>query len=59
MTEAPGLAFSQITLVVSDLTESLGFYHAIVEDPDGNCVGLMSQIDEGQKYWPPTPAPVV
>ena len=34
-----------------------GARYAIVADPDGIHVGLMSPSDEAQKYWPPTPAP--
>jgi catechol 2,3-dioxygenase-like lactoylglutathione lyase family enzyme len=30
-----------------------GTRYAIVEDPDGNGVGLMSPIDPGRKSWPP------
>ena len=34
-----------------------GARYAIVADPDGQQVGLMSPSDEARKYWPPTPAP--
>ena len=34
-----------------------GSRYAIVDDPDGNGVGLMSPIDADQRHWPPTPAP--
>jgi catechol 2,3-dioxygenase-like lactoylglutathione lyase family enzyme len=38
-----------------------GARYAIVEDPDGNGVGLMSPIEEHRKFWPPgtppSPAP--
>jgi uncharacterized glyoxalase superfamily protein PhnB len=34
-----------------------GGRYAIVADPDGNQVGLMSPIDEAQRSWPPTPSP--
>lgn len=34
-----------------------GARYAIVDDPDGNGVGLMSPIDAARRYWPPTPAP--
>jgi catechol 2,3-dioxygenase-like lactoylglutathione lyase family enzyme len=34
-----------------------GARHAIVEDPDGNAVGLMSPIDASSKFWPPVPPP--
>jgi catechol 2,3-dioxygenase-like lactoylglutathione lyase family enzyme len=34
-----------------------GARYAIVEDPDGNSVGLMSPIDDQRRTWPPTPPP--
>ena len=34
-----------------------GARHAIVEDPDGNGIGLMSPIDKARKFWPPQPPP--
>jgi uncharacterized glyoxalase superfamily protein PhnB len=34
-----------------------GSRFAIVEDPDGNPVGLMSPTDEARRSWPPAPAP--
>jgi catechol 2,3-dioxygenase-like lactoylglutathione lyase family enzyme len=34
-----------------------GARYAIVADPDGNDVGLMSQIDEERGRWPPTESP--
>jgi uncharacterized glyoxalase superfamily protein PhnB len=34
-----------------------GARYAIVADPDGNEVGLMSPIDEGRKIWPPITSP--
>jgi len=34
-----------------------GARYAIVADPAGNDVGLMSPIDESRKSWPPAPAP--
>lgn len=34
-----------------------GARYAIVADPDGQHVGIMSPSDEARKYWPPTPAP--
>lgn len=34
-----------------------GARYAIVVDPDGNHVGLMSPLDDKRKYWPPKPAP--
>lgn len=35
-----------------------GARYAIVADPDGNDVGLMSPIDEQRKTWPPAESPV-
>ncbi|MGH2376769.1 MAG: VOC family protein [Gemmatimonadales bacterium] len=34
-----------------------GARYAIVADPDGNDVGLMSPIDEGRRSWPPAESP--
>jgi uncharacterized glyoxalase superfamily protein PhnB len=34
-----------------------GARYAVVADPDGNDVGLMSPIDEGRRTWPPTASP--
>ena len=34
-----------------------GARYAIVEDPDGNPVGLMSPSDPERRSWPPGPAP--
>ena len=34
-----------------------GARYAVVEDPDGNPVGLMSPIDPERRTWPPKPAP--
>jgi catechol 2,3-dioxygenase-like lactoylglutathione lyase family enzyme len=34
-----------------------GARYAIVTDPDGNPVGLMSPVDAEQKYWPPRTPP--
>src|SRR5438094_640143 len=34
-----------------------GARYAIVEDPDGNPVGLMSPSDPEHRSWPPGPAP--
>jgi uncharacterized glyoxalase superfamily protein PhnB len=34
-----------------------GARYAIVDDPDGNGVGLMSPIDESRAFWPPEPPP--
>jgi catechol 2,3-dioxygenase-like lactoylglutathione lyase family enzyme len=36
-----------------------GARYAIVEDPDGNPVGLMSPIEEERKFWPPADLPQV
>jgi catechol 2,3-dioxygenase-like lactoylglutathione lyase family enzyme len=34
-----------------------GARYAIVDDPDGNGVGLMSPIETERKYWPPEAPP--
>jgi uncharacterized glyoxalase superfamily protein PhnB len=34
-----------------------GARYAIVEDPDGNPVGLMGPIAADRRYWPPKPPP--
>jgi len=34
-----------------------GSRYAVVVDPDGNHVGLMSPPEDARKYWPPEPAP--
>lgn len=34
-----------------------GGRYAVVEDPDGNAIGLMSPIDPERKYWPPKEPP--
>lgn len=34
-----------------------GGRYAVVEDPDGNAIGLMSPIDSERKYWPPKKPP--
>ena len=34
-----------------------GSRYAVVEDPDGHQVGLMSPIDDSRKTWPPVPPP--
>jgi predicted lactoylglutathione lyase len=34
-----------------------GARYAIVDDPDGNPVGLMSPIDPERRYWPPRQPP--
>ena len=36
-----------------------GARYAIVEDPDGNPVGLMSPVEEDRKFWPPQRPPAV
>ncbi len=36
-----------------------GARYAIVDDPDGNPVGLMSPIEPGRRYWPPRKPPTV
>jgi len=35
-----------------------GARYAIVADPDGNDVGLMSPIDQSRRSWPPCDSPV-
>jgi predicted enzyme related to lactoylglutathione lyase len=34
-----------------------GSRYAIVDDPNGNPVGLMSPSDDARRSWPPTPPP--
>jgi catechol 2,3-dioxygenase-like lactoylglutathione lyase family enzyme len=34
-----------------------GARYAIVADPDGNDVGLMSPVDASRRSWPPEPSP--
>jgi uncharacterized glyoxalase superfamily protein PhnB len=34
-----------------------GARYAIVADPDGHDVGLMSPVDESRRYWPPRESP--
>ncbi len=34
-----------------------GARYAIVADPDGNDVGLMSPVDDTRRAWPPAPSP--
>jgi uncharacterized glyoxalase superfamily protein PhnB len=34
-----------------------GARYAIVDDPDGHPVGLMSPIDGDRKFWPPASPP--
>jgi uncharacterized glyoxalase superfamily protein PhnB len=34
-----------------------GARYAIVADPDGNHVGLMSPSDDARRVWPPSPSP--
>jgi uncharacterized glyoxalase superfamily protein PhnB len=36
-----------------------GARYAIVADPDGNDVGLMSPIDESRRTWPPEESPAL
>lgn len=36
-----------------------GARYAIVEDPDGNPVGLMSPPEEEHRFWPPSRPPAV
>jgi uncharacterized glyoxalase superfamily protein PhnB len=36
-----------------------GARYAIVEDPDGNPVGLMSPVEEDRRFWPPRRPPAV
>ncbi|HEY7147714.1 MAG TPA: VOC family protein [Streptosporangiaceae bacterium] len=34
-----------------------GARYAIVADPDGNDIGLMSPVDPARRSWPPAPSP--
>jgi uncharacterized glyoxalase superfamily protein PhnB len=34
-----------------------GGRYAMIEDPDGYCLGLMSPIDDARKVWPPEAPP--
>lgn len=34
-----------------------GARYAVVADPDGNDVGIMSPMDDTMRAWPPTPSP--
>jgi catechol 2,3-dioxygenase-like lactoylglutathione lyase family enzyme len=34
-----------------------GARYAVVEDPDGNDVGIMSPLDESRRCWPPKESP--
>lgn len=34
-----------------------GARYAVVADPDGNDVGIMSPLDDGCRSWPPTESP--
>jgi catechol 2,3-dioxygenase-like lactoylglutathione lyase family enzyme len=34
-----------------------GARYAVVADPDGNDVGIMSPMDDTMRSWPPTPSP--
>ena len=36
---------------------SWGARYGMVDDPDGNGVGLMSPVDDEHKHWPPQQAP--
>jgi uncharacterized glyoxalase superfamily protein PhnB len=36
-----------------------GARYAIVADPDGTHIGLMSPTDKSLAYWPPNPAPAI
>ena len=36
-----------------------GAQYAIVADPDGNDVGLMSPVEEYRRTWPPQPSPTL
>lgn len=34
-----------------------GSRFAVVEDPDGNPVGLLSPVDDSRRFWPPSQPP--
>lgn len=34
-----------------------GARYAVVADPDGNDVGIMSPLDDSRRRWPPVPSP--
>ncbi len=34
-----------------------GARYAVVADPDGNDIGLMSPSEDSRRYWPPKPSP--
>jgi uncharacterized glyoxalase superfamily protein PhnB len=34
-----------------------GGRYAIVDDPDGNGIGIMSPVEESRRFWPPHPPP--
>jgi len=34
-----------------------GARYAVIADPDGNDVGLMSPLDVSRRSWPPEPSP--
>lgn len=34
-----------------------GARYAVVADPDGNDVGIMSPLDDNRRSWPPQPSP--
>jgi uncharacterized glyoxalase superfamily protein PhnB len=36
-----------------------GARYAIVADPDGHDVGLMSPVDDSRRYWPPEQSPAL
>ena len=36
-----------------------GARYAVVADPDGNDVGIMSALDPARRSWPPKPSPEV
>ena len=34
-----------------------GARYAIIDDPDGNAVGIMSPVEDDRRNWPPQPPP--
>ena len=50
-----GLAVYYIQVLNNAARE--GARYAIVVDPDGNDVGIMSPSDDTMRSWPPTPSP--
>jgi hypothetical protein len=56
-------ALAQLNLVVGDMRRQAPFdalrggRYAIVADPHGNDVGLMSPVDESMRSWPPVESP--